>query len=205
MSDAESPLLGKPEVPGPPQREFGYCMDVDGAGKLACAPTAKGKRCLFGVICPLQVTHSKEIAWQMSIFGQHECDGGSDHLCNRNIDVGWKVYSLEKLYMRPPLYNATFINGTLSFTTHTQFKTSAKTTGTWRLTLDDGDQTLAEVPFNWEAHFRATVVEAVVDADVPVGSTLGLYVANEFETESYLPIVVGEKWSRTEYYDDDDA
>jgi len=141
----------------------------------------------------LEVTHAAEIAWKLNVFGRHECLADSDDLCDRNIQVGWKVYSLEKLYARPPLYNGTLLNGTLAFTTHTQFKTSAKTTGAWRLALA-GD-TLAAAPFDWEAHFRATTVSTLVDADVPDGATLGLYVTNEFETEAYLPIVVGQAWT----------
>lgn len=140
----------------------------------------------------VEVTEGKEVAWSLDVYGQHTCVADGDHECNREIQLGWKVYSAERLYAAPLAYNASLsVDGDLEFKTHSSFKTSSRSQGAWKLS-DENDALLAKGGFEWKAHFRATRIRASVAAALASGQYVTLTVADNFDVAREIPIVVSE-------------
>ena len=108
----------------------------------------------------LEVDRSREVAWQLSVYGaaSDACAVDGAAACRQDIDRGWKIYSVERFYDAPLVYNVSFVrdpgasSGTLEFLAHTAFKRGYKTHGRWALT---GPQGAAHGDFKFEAHWRA--------------------------------------------------
>ena len=106
-----------------------------------------------------------DVAWQLSVYGAASigCAADGDLDCKQAIDRGWKVYSVERFYDAPLVYNATFVRfpgksgGLLSFFAHSAFKRGYKTHGRWAL---NGPLGAAHGTFKFEAHWRAFHVVA---------------------------------------------
>ncbi|KAH8090246.1 hypothetical protein JL720_6562 [Aureococcus anophagefferens] len=105
-----------------------------------------------------EVTPAQEVAWELSIYGGSDCSDTASYSCIRSINQGWKIYSVERFYDSPVVYNATFFNGTLEFLAHSSFKLSHRTTGRWDLLYEDRIVAAGEVVF--DAYWKPSTVLA---------------------------------------------
>ncbi|KAH8098694.1 hypothetical protein JL720_1654 [Aureococcus anophagefferens] len=105
-----------------------------------------------------EVTPAQEVAWELSIYGGSDCSDTASYSCIRSINQGWKIYSVERFYDSPVVYNATFFNGTLEFLAHSSFKLSHRTTGRWDPLYEDRIVAAGEVVF--DAYWKPSTVLA---------------------------------------------
>jgi hypothetical protein len=105
-----------------------------------------------------EVTPAQEVAWELSVYGGSDCSDTASYSCIRSINQGWKIYSVERFYDSPVVYNATFFNGTLEFLAHSSFKLSHRTTGRWDLLYEDRIVAAGEVVF--DAYWKPSTVLA---------------------------------------------
>ena len=92
------------------------------------------------------------------------------------MNSGWKIYSVERFYDGPVVYDASIDGETLSFTAHAPFKLSRTVSATWALSSG------ASGSFSFPAYWRAKTVTAAVTG----GGTLT--VTDEWGRSSYVDV-----------------
>ncbi|KAK7254566.1 voltage-gated potassium channel [Aureococcus anophagefferens] len=114
----------------------------------------------------VELTRDKATAFQLSVMGY-----GSSHSGRRSSQVGWKMYSVERFYDAPLIYNASCVGGDLSFVTHNSFKQNDEYSGTYVLRTtqgvtpaDDGGVDVTSGVVTWLPHWLATTVTGTYDA-----------------------------------------
>ena len=131
----------------------------------------------------LEVTPDSEVAWQLSIYGGSDCSDTAAVECIRSINQGWKIYSVERFYDSPVVYNATFYNGSLAFVAHSSFKLSHVTTGAWHLKYEDA--VVASGSLAFPAYWKPNPVR--LDLDWGTSDALAY---------RHLDLVVSDVWDR---------
>ena len=130
------------------------------------------------------VRETKDVAWSLEVYGQQECE---DKECERSNNVGWKMYSAERFFVAPVVYNVTCGSGTLSFTTQNNFKQLNPYDGTYVLADKSSGDTVASGDLTWLPHWRATdLVGITFDSDGETSKTLT--VTNQFGDETVKDI-----------------
>ena len=130
------------------------------------------------------VRDTKDIAWSLEVYGVQDCD---DKECERSNNVGWKMYSAERFFTSPAVYNVTCTSGSLSFTTQNNFKQLNPYDGTYVLADKSSGDTVASGDLTWLPHWRATdLVGITFDSDGETSKTLT--VTNQFGDETVKDI-----------------
>ena len=104
----------------------------------------------------LEVTKAAEVAYELDVYGAADCDSDTDIDCVRSVNAGWKIYSVERFYDSPRVYNATFYDGALEFLCHSSFKLSRSSTGSYALYYERERVAAGEVVFR--AYWAASTV-----------------------------------------------
>ena len=118
-----------------------------------------------------------EIAWQLEVMGA-VCTA-TEGECDRSTGDGWTFYSIERFYTAPLVYNLTCSVGTLSFSTHNNFKQSNPSPA--RYALSGALGSLGSGTFDFTPHWRDTFVS--VDASGLDGD-VNLTVTNTWGDET---------------------
>lgn len=121
------------------------------------------------------VRNSSEIAWQLEVFGGSTCDSG-----NCLVNASWYMYSVERFFPRPLVYDVRCEDGFLSFTTQSTFKRSNAESGTYEIYDAATGSLLASTAFDFEAHWRPSYLNAT--AGVTDGLAGRVVVTNQFGT-----------------------
>jgi len=126
---------------------------------------------------------SSRIAWEVKIHGKYRNALCEEQFCGRDIDVGWRMYSVERFYETPLVHNARCDakNMTISFVAHSSFKRNNEDPGSYSLTNMMGVPISSGI-FNFSAHWRPAYVSFGFSSSA---LSLILSVANEWgETKS---------------------
>ena len=114
-----------------------------------------------------------DTAWQLDVVGAPVTEAEY----TRSKGDEWTFYSIERFYTAPLVYNLTCSVGTLSFSTHNNFKQSNPSKAMYAVTSETGSS-LGSGTFDFTPHWRETFVS--VDAqgltgvvDVSVTNTWG--------------------------------
>ena len=94
------------------------------------------------------VKETKETAWEMLLFGD-------DNLKKNNSEYGWSIYSADRVYPHPIVYDVTCINGRLEFKVISSYKLHSSAIGYYIVEQDGdkvSDQEFAFNPF-WKPTF----------------------------------------------------
>lgn len=130
------------------------------------------------------VRDTKETAWRMDVYGRNSC---SERICTRNNAEGWKMYSIERFYTAPLVYNVTCTPGTrhaeILFKTVNNFKQNDEFEGTYKL-KDSTQKLIKEGTFMYLAHWRATTVTFHFGGGNEAGSSYVLSVKNQWGDET---------------------
>ena len=121
---------------------------------------------------------------------------GTEHSGKRSSQVGWKMYSVERFYASPLVYNCSCVAGALKFVTHNNFKQNDEYSGTYVLKTtqgatpnDDGGELVTEGVVTWLPHWLATEVEGTYDAESY--DALELTVTNQYGDSTTKTITCG--------------
>ena len=99
---------------------------------------------------------SMETAFRLDIYGKKTCADGET--CARG--TGWLMYSVERFYEGPLVYDVTCDGHDVTFGVANAFKQASQYEGFFNIT-DDKDAELATGRFSFAPHWRATcAVEA---------------------------------------------
>jgi len=116
----------------------------------------------------LEVTRdgdSSEVAWEMTVTGESCSDKGG---CDRT-ENGWSIYSAERFYDAPLVWNFTCSNVDdvldASFSTVNTFKSMSTQPGSWSLVTRKSSEHVASGDFSFEPHWRSTTVPIELDVD----------------------------------------
>ncbi|KAJ8611803.1 hypothetical protein CTAYLR_008592 [Chrysophaeum taylorii] len=114
---------------------------------------------------------TKDIVYDLKVYGKLSCE---DKICKRGTsgDEGWKLYSVERFYSKPLVYNVS-CDPFFSFTTHNNFKQNNYYPGNYHV-----PQLGLTGNFQFLPHWRPTLV--VVATDTPATTDLTLLVTNQF-------------------------
>ncbi|KAH8076157.1 voltage-gated potassium channel [Aureococcus anophagefferens] len=137
---------------------------------------------LLGTFWPLTLSGSdyEDVRYEAKV----ECE---DKECERSNNVGWKMYSAERFFVAPVVYNVTCGSGSLSFTTQNNFKQLNPYDGTYVLADKSSGDTVASGDLTWLPHWRATdLVGITFDSDGETSKTLT--VTNQFGDETVKDI-----------------
>jgi len=130
------------------------------------------------------VRDTKETAWKMDVYGRNSC---SEHVCTRQSAEGWKMYSIERFYVAPLVYNVTCATddatNAIFFNTINNFKQNDQYEGTYKLKNDDGSL-VVEGDFNYLAHWRSTPVSFQFDSTENDSNEYVLSVKNQWGDET---------------------
>ena len=103
----------------------------------------------------VEVTRSGKLAWEMTVKGKI-CDNKGG--CDRS-DNGWDIYSAERFYTSPLVWNFTcsLRQGgkklEASFATVNTFRQNSVTAGSWSLANRKSGDELAGGTFGWHTHW----------------------------------------------------
>ena len=115
---------------------------------------------------------SMETAFRLDIYGKKTCADGET--CARG--TGWLMYSVERFYEGPLVYDVTCDGHDVTFGVANAFKQASQYEGFFNIT-DDKDAELATGRFSFAPHWRATAVHAKLAATSKTGT---IYVENQF-------------------------
>jgi len=134
-----------------------------------------------------EVTPSKEIAWEMSIYGNNS--GTSE-----DGDHGWMIYSAERFYTTPTVSSVTCSTGDykdtttiqeIMFTVHNSFRQNNLYEGKWKLWDDYKDEALVESTFTFDPYWQGTDIKLtgddLGDAIYHDCDKLSIKVVNQFD------------------------
>ena len=115
---------------------------------------------------------TSETAFQLDIYGRATCDDGEE--CDRT--TGWLMYSVERFYTAPLVYDVSCDGSKVTFRAANTFKQASVYEGTYAITDASGDE-LASDTFDFAVHWRTTEVTAHLSATSRSGD---LYVENQY-------------------------
>lgn len=118
----------------------------------------------------IEVTRAKEIAWEMSVGTG--CDTNN---CTRDYRKGWKIYSADRFYGTPLVYNVTCSNE-VSFVTQNVHKENVYSEG--RVILK------GEHVFHWLPYWQPTSVTF----HFPYTGSFTMIVINQFGQSTTVPL-----------------
>ena len=120
-----------------------------------------------------EITRSTmETAFQLDIFGKETCAAGES--CDR--ETGWLMYSAERFYDRPLVWDVACDGRDLSFKVANNFKQASAYDGTYAATSAKGDA-VASGDFAFGAHWREKKVTATLSSASKDGT---LEVTNQY-------------------------
>jgi len=134
------------------------------------------------------VQDTKQIVWSLKINGVG-CDFSKRDFCVRTPEIGWKVYSVERFYESPLVYNIKCSAGTLSFATQDIFKTNDAKQGFFALVIGDksSSTTLASGSFEFLPYWAQTTVSTTFNKALISGSTdVSVRVTNSYGKTSII-------------------
>ena len=112
---------------------------------------------------------SQEAAFEMTIYGADVCHGDDDTTCT--VESSWQMYSVERFYTKPLLYNVTCdrASSSLSFTSFDTHVHSSTASATYMLYNAEGsEQDTGDFDFN--AYWLATDVSVALSSVPKKGS-----------------------------------
>lgn len=130
------------------------------------------------------VRATNETAWEMTVYGER-CMKSSD--CARTLGQGWTMYSIERFYTKPILYNVTCSrrghDHAVSFTTHNNFKQNNKFEGVFRVVTNQ-DGVLVRKTFDFNPFWRQTLIN---DSFVAIPrDKYFMHIENQWNDETYV-------------------
>lgn len=140
----------------------------------------------------VEITRDKAKAFELSIMGY-----GATHSARRSSQVGWKMYSVERFYGSPLVYNASCADGELAFVTNNAFKQNDEYSGSFTLktTQASSDGTteagtvVSKGVVTWQPHWLATAVSGSYHA--AEYDELELTVTNQFGSSTTKTVTCG--------------
>lgn len=128
---------------------------------------------------------SSMLAYDVKIYGNTICES---ERCQRTTK-GWKLYSVERFYKRPLIWNVTCDTAAneIRFLTVNNFKQNNEYLGHYNLT-DKSGLLLASGEFNFSAHWRAAevVIENIKDHDSVTVSVTNIWQDSKTVTASCI-------------------
>lgn len=134
------------------------------------------------------VRETHELAWDMKVYGNNGCE---KRVCERSNAEGWKMYSVERFYDSPQIYNETcdLSDMKVTFYTVNNFKQNNEYEGSYNITGPGVVGILSQGVFNFSAHWRQTEVTAILGKfDPDSSSKVKLFVTNQWGDHSLKTI-----------------
>ena len=141
------------------------------------------------------MTRDKAVAWELAVFNSGATVGGAcdddaeaspvggDGPCDRQINLGWKAYSVERFYTAPVVYGVERVSSStkaaLAATCHAALKRQHPSPGTWAL-LDRSGASLATGAFAFRAHQLPTTLRVPFHTPGPSFDPATLRVTDEW-------------------------
>jgi len=158
-----------------------------------------------------EITFEKEVAWEMAFYNSGATVGGActtdeeknedekedekeerdeernspvdDGPCDRQINLGWKAYSVERFYPGPIAYVLDTIESStklvLEITAHASLKRQHQSPGSWAV-LDADGAPLSGGTFDFRAHQLATTVRIPYHTPGPAFDAATVRIADEW-------------------------
>jgi len=120
---------------------------------------------------------TKKVAWQADVYGGSHC---SENICAREYE-GWKVYSVERFYTEPLVYEIICTSKMLRFKTQNTFKQNNKYSGRYILKDANTGDKLSAGHLTWDEHWHATKVHIDVENLNITGTNVEIIVINQFD------------------------
>ena len=126
--------------------------------------------------CKVQevVRDTSEVAFELQVYGKKTCESGT---CD--VEEGWLMYSVERFYTEPMVYNTACGAKKFSFDTANTHKMASSSSGTYTIYDEKGDS-VATGDITWEPHWQRTSVD--VDYSFSAGGSIE--VVNQYGSSS---------------------
>lgn len=171
---------------------FGDCDRLPTGNILGCAwpqVVYQSENPDFDVRALEVVRSTNETAWEMTVYGERCINGHKENEaeCGRTLGQGWTMYSVERFYTKPLVYNVTCSRHghehQVYFNTHNIFKQNNYYEGNFRV-VTKLDGVLQRKTFDFTPHWRETIIQTNFSA-IP-REKYYVYVENQWKDENMV-------------------